>query len=178
MTKEQIRERLQSLGVWERYLARRDELKAEGASPADARERAFREVTAIETAIVPADAATLKTARRPRPYHPAILKGKRAVVKTDIEFVYEHMDDDGLQPNDAPSSGAWSLWSWARSTRDTRMDFYCNFAAKLLTGSVDESPGFIKDDGRPLRHLEKDLAAWHKKEAARKLAAEKSREMK
>ena len=62
------------------------------------------------------------------------LKGKPSVrIVEAAAWVFEMLDCDWVAPADAPSSGAWSLLIWARSSMAARSDFYKMFANKVVS---------------------------------------------
>jgi len=62
------------------------------------------------------------------------LKGKPAIsIVEAAAWVFEMLDCDWVTPADAPSSGAWSLLIWARSSMAARSEFYKMFANKVVS---------------------------------------------
>jgi len=64
----------------------------------------------------------------------SVLRGKPPVRIVDAAaWVFEMLDCDWVAPADAPSAGAWSLLTWARSSMAARSEFYKMFANKVVS---------------------------------------------
>lgn len=64
--------------------------------------------------------------------------GQDSTMEQDAVWVYQHLalDPKHVKPTDAPSSGAWGLYNWARESRMNRDKFY---SAHVLSIKVDEA---------------------------------------
>ena len=68
-----------------------------------------------------------------------------------VLWVFDHVAVTDVQPEDAPSSGAWSLLDFVRTSPSNLASFYTSFVAKLITGTKeDERDKAIRDDHRDL----------------------------
>jgi hypothetical protein len=68
-----------------------------------------------------------------------------------VLWVFDNLGVADAQPQDAPSSGAWSLLQFARLSATNQAAFYSGFVTRLLTGTKeDERERAIRDDGRDL----------------------------
>jgi hypothetical protein len=132
-TRAELKERLQAAGLWRQYVARREQLAAEGLTPAQAREQALREVESLPP--------------RPRELPPEEGPGEgpepaaevggfpdfgRSVPNTEsVQWVAEHIADAGVRPPDAPSGLAWSLLQWVRLTPANQSTFWSSVWPRL-----------------------------------------------
>jgi hypothetical protein len=65
-----------------------------------------------------------------------------------IQWVFEHLDLE-VEPEDAPSSGAWSLLNSIRANDQLRLEFFKTIWPKLLpTKNQFEAAERFQDDGR------------------------------
>jgi hypothetical protein len=60
----------------------------------------------------------------------------------DIEWVYRSLGEP-MQPKDAPTSGAWGLWRWARQNPG---HFFKNFLLRVMLGTPKKAQGEEDDD--------------------------------
>src|SRR5262245_53254372 len=108
-TRTQLKQRLQSEGKWNDYLALREKFAAEGLAPAGAREEALRQIEASQAR--PSEPPTPAPAV---PDPPAAQEGtpdfSRQVPNAQAtQWVAEHLADANARPQDAPSGLAWAL---------------------------------------------------------------------
>jgi len=124
-SKAELTDRLRREGHWDVFVKRREELKAEGVPAKHAWFEAAVEYPPQNGK--PANDSAPKVDLTP-------LKGKPAVpVLEAATWVFEYLDCDWTMPADAPSAGAWSLLSWARSSMVARMAFYKMFGTKVIS---------------------------------------------
>ena len=181
---------LQSEGRWDAFVAFREQLVEGGMARAEAWKEAVQEFQPAERA--PSDGGQ-ETARAaagvkgggssgenqgslPRPQvglgglPQAVLEdfeGKsRSTLRKDIEWVYQHFAMTGLEPEDAPSPGAWGLLVWVRESKSNRSEFFKSLVAKLIPSrqafdrderELDESRDLLGTIGR-LRRAHDDAA--------------------
>ncbi len=153
-SKAELTDRLRREGRWEAFKKRREELKIGGMAASDA-----WDVVAVE--FPPPVAPTL--AKGAPPVDLRALKGKPAVsVVQAAAWAFEHLDDDWITPADAPSSGAWSMREWARSSMVARSEFYRTFVAKLVMPPQEAARQGQDERDAHDRDLEKRLFGYPK----------------
>ena len=77
-----------------------------------------------------------------------------------VQWVFDHMDISDVSVGSCPSSGAWSLLSACRSSKDLKREFYRQIWPKLLpTKSHLEMEARYRDDGRQLEIIDRVSAA-------------------
>lgn len=63
-------------------------------------------------------------------------------MRAEVEWVRSRLDAKKVEPCDAPSVGAYSMWAWARRNDQNRRDFYLVFVKALMPtkskGDADE----------------------------------------
>ena len=123
--------------------------------------------------------------------------GQPVDFQRDVVWVYQHLADEEVTPDDAPSTGAWSLLGWAR---DYRNHFFQHMFPKALAAQGKAKPHdeeeMVQTEGKSVEELKKLLdpfmeeakvicpkcgvdvneAAWKKHLEARKVAEQRSRE--
>ncbi len=82
-----------------------------------------------------------------------VFEGKECTFREEVIWVAKHIEIRGVKPADAPSSSAWALLKFARSSPTNLMYFWKDFYAKIHISeakgdSEDDRP--FKDDGREI----------------------------
>ena len=178
LPRSKVRELLVVAGKWREFQHRRDTLKAEGYSAAQAYQAALAEFDEYLTEdIAGAGADRLSdpsppiagTGQRPRSAGPVSapapdeqvnLPGIRARVnfRDDVFWAYQCLEEANPDFDTAPSNGAIALWRWARAAANTS-DFFKYILSKTLpTRSEQEAEDRFKDDGRSLDRLLGEVA--------------------
>ena len=148
-SKAELTDRLRREGHWDVFVKRREELKAEGVPAKHAWFEAAVEYPPQNGK--PANDSAPKVDLTP-------LKGKPAVpVLEAATWVFEYLDCDWTMPADAPSAGAWSLLSWARSSMVARMAFYKMFGTKVISPPQEAARKAENNADAHERELEKRL---------------------
>ena len=108
-TQDGFRERLRQEGRFKDFSARRKDLQAEGLSPSESWERAAAEFGFGEP-------RTVAESGFSSPYQVTseMFEGQTASLQSDFEWVYENQAVEDVQPENAPSSGAWGLLQFSR----------------------------------------------------------------
>jgi hypothetical protein len=115
----------------------------------------------------------------------------------DVAWVYQHLADGEVTPDDAPSTGSWSLLGWARNNRN---HFFQHMFPKALAAQGKAKPHdeeeIAQTEGKSVEELTEVLrpfmddvkvicpncgadlneATWKKHLEARKVAEQRSRE--
>lgn len=79
-------------------------------------------------------------------------KALKADIREAAIWVFNTMDVD-VQPDDAPTTGAWSLRSWARSHAANTSEFYRSMVSKLLPSRSELNiENRFRDDGGKLEN--------------------------
>ena len=108
-TQDEFRQRLRQEGRFKEFSTLRKDLQAEGLSPSDSWTQAATEFGFGEP--------------RPVPQGPRVnghqvtsqmFDGRQSSVRSDFEWVYENQAVEDVQPENAPSSGAWGLLQFSR----------------------------------------------------------------
>lgn len=147
------KEQLKEAGQWEAFLRRRDELKARGFAPDDARDIAFDQVMRGDTdsdSAEPIDVDSLPTA-------PPELAGKKAAEPEIVRWVARHIDHPDPDPAECPDPFAWTLLRACRD-RERGSAFLVFFVEKLWaklipTRSQLDGGGAKVVDGKPTIEL-------------------------
>ncbi len=168
-----IRKRLEDDGNWPRFCYRRTELRAKGETREDAERIALKElgITIDPNAprVTPPGSSrkdgktpqvvretgkvfrgmTQEEARVPK----KIFEGKECTFRDEVIWVAKNIEIRGVKPEHAPSSSAWALLRFARSSPTNLMYFWKDFYAKIHISeakgeSEDDRP--FKDDGREI----------------------------
>lgn len=136
-TREQLKQRLQAAGLWERFLTIRDQLCAEGLTPAQARQEALRQVESQPIGELP-QAAKVEAPTDGNPANPppeqSLPDFSRRVPDDDaVRWVAENLVNPNVRPGDAPGGQAWGLLQWVRSVPANQTTFWGSIWPKLLT---------------------------------------------
>ena len=154
-SKEQFKSRLKTEGRWNEFIDYRESLKANGIDPKEAWARAREKFQPGSEGPGKADS----------PDDPGMASGggvsssnfadKQPVsARQVVQWVFDNIDVDDVEPGDAPSSGAWSFLQRVRKHPDLLKEFYRSIWAKMLpTRSEIEAREKFEDDGRQQLHL-------------------------
>lgn len=75
------------------------------------------------------------------------------IVKS-IQWAGEHLYDEGVQKNEAPSHLAWAYYKWATGNEGSFNDFMKNVLSRLVpTNKALENAARMKDDGSEITDL-------------------------
>jgi len=156
-TKKQFRERLESEGHWDEFVRYREKLKAGGLSAKDAWAKARQDfrpgmvsgATGEDADYITADRGGIDSIVLD------VFEGKpTASARQIVQWVFDHIDVEDIQPEDAPSPGAWSFLQRVRQHPELLKEFYRSIWAKMLpTRSEIEAREKFEDDGREQLHL-------------------------
>ncbi len=147
MNRTELKQELQRAGKWAAFVDERDRLKADGATPGEARERALLHVLGdgahAETGVSEAGRRstpgfTVPTSRPGLPH-----SARRSVVWVAENLSVEHVAVDG-----APDSQAVSMLNWARSGPGAQSAFWDIWAKTVPTPAQLETESRFADDGR------------------------------
>jgi len=155
---ETVKRRLQAAGQWKAFLERRDELKAEGHSPDDARMTALGE-------LLPKcdDDNTLGGAL---PVAPAALAGRTANEPEVARWVARNIDNPDASSQDCPDPFAWTLLRMCRDNPAFALMFVKDIWTKLLVSEAkreDTGASVGEIDGTPTLKLIERIRAISKK---------------
>jgi hypothetical protein len=138
-TKRQLKERLQAEGVWEDFLALRQQLVGDGLTPAQARKEALGRIEARL-----AQQSERPGSDRPRDPPPVTGPAQPATAERGPDFtrhlpnheaaqwVAENLANANVRPQDAPNGLAWGLLQWVRLTPANQATFWGSIWPKLL----------------------------------------------
>ena len=146
---ETIAERLKAEGKFDDFKQRREELVAEGQTKGSAYAQAVSEFGASEAPGMPAPPAReTRRAVLPRPEPSSdVFEGKKSTLRDDYQWVYEKISVSNVEPDEAPSSGAWGLLQFAQNDPKS---FYVEWM-RMVGKQVDENAelrGFVQDAAR------------------------------
>lgn len=150
-----VKERLEKQGTWQPFHAERKRLILDGMEPALAHEVALKKYDQPQVADRASKpfVAGYKTAEKieERRVPRSVFEGKECTYREEVEWVAKNIEIRGVKPEDAPSSSAWGLLKFARSSPTNLMYFWKDFYAKLNTlQAKDDEEGPFKDDGRQI----------------------------
>jgi hypothetical protein len=69
----------------------------------------------------------------------------------DVAWVYEHLADRNVKPQDAPGAGAWSLLTWGRRYRNR---FFEMVVPKAMIARTDEEEGNRRKERKRIAEME------------------------
>ena len=101
----QLKARLQDEGRWEAFKARREKLKAEGMTPAQANWQAETEFASPRAGCSGVDCVPA-----------AMFRDAPASTLDCAKWVARHLAVSDVKPRDAPTSEAWGLLRWAKGS--------------------------------------------------------------
>ncbi len=157
------KEQLVAAGQWRAFQRRRDELKAQGNSPSDARTAALAEILPGE-GCAPSDEAA-KVESQALPFAPAALAGKAADEPAIVRWVARQIDVAEPDPSTCPDPFAWTLLRTCRSNPAFVPFFVEKLWAKLIPPrSQLEAAGPKVQDGKSVIELTERILA-HAREA-------------
>lgn len=144
-----LKERLQAAGQWQAFQKRRDELKAQGYTPDDARTMALAEVMPkCDGGDVPAR----QPAGEALPLAPAALAGKAALEPEVARWVARNIDNPAADPAGCPDPFAWTLLRMCRENAGFALMFVKDIWTKLLVSQArqEDAPDLAGQiDGTP-----------------------------
>jgi hypothetical protein len=147
-SKAELTDRLRREGRFEAFKARREELKRQGTPAGEAWPIAAEEFAPLEDRKTSDDGGSA-SGNLSDADTAALLNKVPAPLPQVIGWVFNALDLHGLRPIDAPSTGAWSLLTWARSNARNRTVFYTVFVPKLLLGRSAGKDGMPYDFSAP-----------------------------
>jgi hypothetical protein len=113
-SKGELKSRLQGQGLWQDFVKLREDLKAQGWAPQDAAAEAQRQIEA-----------------RPGNSNDSIQVGSGDDLAA-VRWVGDHISDDSIRQENAPSGTAWSLLQWTKATPANASAFWLQFWPKTL----------------------------------------------
>lgn len=146
---EQLKAILLAEGRWPDFVRRRDELRAVGMTPAEARKQAEAEfsggvVGGNEPSVVkseaPSDSGTDFGALI------SDFGGKEAPIIDQVLWVARYMDVVDVPKSLCPDPAAWSLLMACRNSPAMKADFWTKMYAKAIPSKIKEDDG--EDDGK------------------------------
>lgn len=144
--REQLLERLNREGRYQEYLRRKNELLADGHSLASANLRLEDEFSPLYESDLSATVQEFAGSDEGDP------------IKA-VEWVGRWLGVDGLDPGQAPSPLAWSLYKWARYDEDNTSAFYKSIWTRIMPSKTDvEKEADRRDDGRTLKMIDRLLS--------------------
>ena len=133
MTKDEFWEHLKSEGMMKEFKASRVAYEEAGLSSKDAWTAAANELgyggTASTNPSKKVKSDLPKKKEKPRVSKDQF-QGKSASLRAEFQWVYESVAVDDVNPEDAPSSGAWGLLEFARSDPRTFYSRWLEMASK------------------------------------------------
>lgn len=179
-----VKSQLQASGMWQRFVATRDRLKREGASPDAAYRAALAECQQGEpTQAAPgagagevAASAVLRYQGReedlPRFVGREMFDGKKCSVLEAVQWCADNLAVENVKPSDAPSGTAWALFWALRDDQQLRNKFFVELLGKMLPSKTQiEEQSRLQDDGkRQLNFIQNLLEEAEQNEAREKAA--------
>jgi hypothetical protein len=136
-TRQQLKERLLQEGRWQDYLTLREQLKASGLPPDQARDEALRQIEAR-----PPKQMELANPDDPPPVgapgqSPAVEElgpdyTKQVPNFESAQWVAQNLANPKVQAQDAPSGLAWGLLQWVRVTPANQNTFWSSIWPRML----------------------------------------------
>lgn len=176
LTKGEKKELMKERGVWDQFVQRREELKDQGVKASQAWDRAAAEyLPEADSATSSASGDTDFLVDRAR------FKDSDASAREVVEWVFNNVAVEGIQPEDAPSPGAWGLLLRVRNDTTLQKEFYRSVWPKLLPSQaeIDKHANKFEDDGREhfqLIERVKERAGEESSDAVLRPGAQKARE--
>ena len=131
--------RLEATGQWQTFQERRDELKAEGYTPDDARTMAMAEVLAECSA--EDDGLPGEHRGDTLPVAPDALAGRMAGEPEIARWVARNIDNPDARPADCPDPFAWTLLRMCRESPAFTLMFVKDIWIKLLISEAKRDDG-------------------------------------
>jgi hypothetical protein len=129
---------MKKLGLWETWVAIRDELAAGGMTPEEARAEATRRVEAGEVA------RQESTPQVADGENPAAIEqelpnfSKRPTEREAAKWVAENLANPMVTAKDAPGANAWGLMTWVKKVPSNETTFWTTIWPKFATGKNDK----------------------------------------
>ena len=152
----ELREQLVSTGQWGVFLQRRDELKAEGYAPREARTTALREAISDRAVGLPgANSAPMSASPFPTlPPCPPTLVGRSGSELEVIRWVARNIDARDPDPAECPSPFAWTLLRQCRESPNRTKWFIERLWVKLIPSrSQLDGTEAVQFDAKPTQDL-------------------------
>jgi len=149
MSKADIKKELTELGVWDKYLERREILTKSGFTPKEAAAQAYEEIRQVQPVERPRPAAPAK--KDPYGELASIAPQGSCSEREAANFVFEHaaVPVEKIDPSAVPSKGAVGLLKWVQSSPSNAASFYSQIWAKLMpTKSQLDAEARFSDDGK------------------------------
>ena len=137
-----VKAKLQASGRWRTFLTRRDELKAEGYDPDDARAMALSEAQRSGDG----PAGTTVAESESLPVAPAELAGRVASEPEVARWVARNIDNMGATAAECPDPFAWTLLRMCRESGAFRLMFVRDIWMKLLVSEAKRDEGGAASD--------------------------------
>jgi hypothetical protein len=165
VAKAQLRDHLTEQGLWQRFVAIRESLKAQGVDAAEA----WREAAvALESEMGDGSGKAVEGAER-APVSPikaitgdisedrvekGMFIGKGCSTPETVEWVAANVMVGDVEAEDAPSPEAWGMLCWARRSNTNEAQFWGQIYTKLLPSRTSlEAEARYRDDGRSILNL-------------------------
>ena len=149
MNKADIKAQLTELGVWDKYLQRRDKLKEEGLEPKEAAAKAYEEALSLQ----PGKRPELPKKAAPCPYAELSLSAPAGSCseREAAAFVFEYaaVPVGSIPRGSVPSKGAVGLLKWVQTSPSNSATFYSQIWSKLMpTRQQLDAEARFSDDGK------------------------------
>mgnify|MGYP003116791568 CR=1 FL=1 len=166
LAKADIRRELVGNGRWSDFVRLREELKERGVPPDVAWQKAYD--TIVEDPIDPPDLSddpprpVKKVVSKSRPTRQSnsldassdVFAEKSCSTPRTVEWVAANISVSDAQASDAPSSEAWSMLCWVKSSPQAESQFWGQIYTKLLpTRQQLDADNRMEDDGRRVLSL-------------------------
>ena len=146
-TQDGFRQRLRQEGRFKEFSSLRKDLQAEGLSPSDSWNRAAAEFGFGEPRPV-----SQGTPVNGHQVTAQIFEGRQSSVRSDFEWVYENQAVEDVQPENAPSSGAWGLLQFSRMEPRAFYTEWLRMASRREDECVEERR-FVDDANRKTEEI-------------------------
>lgn len=166
LAKADMRRELVSAGKWKEFVDLREQMKAKGIEPDVAWQGAYDSI--MDNPIEAPDASpdpprpVKKVASTSRPVRPkndmdvasTIFHEKTCSTPRTVEWVAANIRVSDAAAADAPSSEAWSMLCWVKSSPQAEAQFWGQIYTKLLpTRQQLDQDNRMEDDGRQVLTL-------------------------
>ena len=167
-SKAEIRNKVMEMGRWTEFVQLRERNKEEGMVPEKAWVAAYEELcgAAAPADRVVAEVKQVESVSRPTRQSPdaskQLFEDKTCSTPKTVEWVAANLRISDASAEDAPSSEAWSMLCWVKSSPQAESQFWGQIYTKLLpTRQQLDQDTKMEDDGRRVLTLIdriKDLA--------------------
>jgi hypothetical protein len=131
-TRTERKQRLEASGQWQPFLALREQLRAEGMSPAQADEEAMRQIDATPSPSPEPSPTVFPSAEAPSGM--AVVDfSKQVSHQAAAQWVASNIANQSVRLEDAPSGLAWGLLRWVRLTPANEDSFWRSIWTKLFS---------------------------------------------